>query len=144
MKLTSISEHSDLLQQLVITMSERWYFHRKRVAFGRQTLNISMFIPAKLIDGEWVVLDDVFYLKNETVTHELLNEYEMAKSTVLFEGFEARKGKAIHLIEFWINDNFLFTYNSSCKYFLMVGSTVENLVTYNLTLTNTAKKQIGL
>ena len=48
--------------------------------FLSQTLNISMFVPAKLVDGEWVVLEEPsHYGKSIETTRETLKEYETAK-----------------------------------------------------------------
>lgn len=132
-KLTSISEHSNFLQNLVITISEKWYYHRKRVEFGRQTLNISFFVPAKLVDGEWVVLE---HKQNEYLSslkpHERI-EYETSLSNVLFEGFVYDS-----IMEYCHNNDISFDEE------YINNKTIEDLVKYNLTLTTTSKKQIGL
>ena len=140
-KLTSISDHSDWLQQLVITISERWYYHRKRVEFGKQPLNISMFIPAKLVDVKWVVLitpteDNPIYWSQE---------YLLAQSNVLFEGFEV-KTHSLYSVSIVDKDNVLHPFwEKDNEWILSKGIfTIEDLVRFKPTLTTTAKKQIGL
>jgi len=71
-------------------------------------------------------------------------KYQQAKEKVLFDGFGYRKDRANHLIELHLNSIFLFTYNSSTECFLIFGSTIEDLVKYNLTLTQNAIKQFNL
>ena len=56
--LTSISKHSDWLDSIDIVILDKWNLHRKRVNFGKQPLAIYQFVPCKLIDGEWVVLEE--------------------------------------------------------------------------------------
>lgn len=159
MKLTSISEHSDFLQSLHVADRLKWHLLRIRIAFGRLDLNISMFVPAKLVDGEWVVLEEpkgkkcCGGIKNDCYCRGYLQyeeqeliEYQTALSNVLFEGFK---------IENYENQDYsikseniiLNVFCKQCKknWFLLKGiETIENILKYNLTLTATAKKQLGL
>lgn len=127
----------------------------KYAKFLKQPLEIWMFVPCKLADGVWVVLEEPYYYQNYISDpnddkviiikdYGKCEKYQKAKERCLFEGFEYKKGKASHLIEFWIEDKFLFTYNNSTYHFLIIGNTIENSIKYNLKLTKTAQKQIGL
>ena len=112
--------------------------------FLRQTLNISMFVPAKFIDGVWVVLEEPNPISIGEQIHKNLyeaiydlkevEEYESAKSNVLFEGFVLIKEHT----EYWLLMKDLFDYK------LFKNETIEGLVKFKPTLTTTAKKQIGL
>ena len=143
-KLKDIIDHSDWLVNERISIVEKWLLHRNRVAFGKQPLNISMFVPAKFVDGEWVVLEipiDIYYrpdygcqkFPQECYEHDL-KEYETAKSNVYFEGFVLIREHE----NYWIFMKDLYDYKFS------KNKTIEDLVKYEPTLTTTAKKQIGL
>lgn len=56
--LSSIAEHSDWLENSHLFPNEKWELHRKRVEFGKQQLEKWMFVPSKLVDGVWVVLEE--------------------------------------------------------------------------------------
>lgn len=115
-----------------------------------QPLTLGMFVPAKLVDGVWVVLEEP---KCECKTeydregcYEKCYEFVNAKNRVLFEGFE------------------LVYFNNSTQYYISNGQVqigeyrikinkfhwcsgienIESLVKFNLELTPTAQKQIGL
>jgi len=117
-------------------------------------LEIWMFVPCKLIDVVWVVLeipnpnkvDYLYYMK----------EYEQAKERCLFEGFEVVKDKYksckrefIYLpntetqvwrkITFHTGEiqTFFFDYYEQFR-------TIEDLVKYNLQLTPTTIKQLAV
>lgn len=98
--------------------------------FLKQPLELWMFIPC-------VGNEPFDYSK-----HGLKEDFEKAKDRVLFEGIEVKSGKANHLKELYINNNFLFTYNSSSECFLIVGSTIEDLIEYKLTLSQSSIKQL--
>ena len=144
-----ISKSKDLMQTPLQKLNSLFYYAK----FLSQIINISMFIPAKLVDGEWVVLEKKYFptsmsFSNEANAH--FQEYETAKSNVLFEGFEVKlfdksKDKHFEYIEgfgyrFYTKDlgvdNWSITDNSL--------KIIENLTKFNLTLTATEKKQIGL
>lgn len=146
--LTSIAEHSDYLSASTYSYMERWHLHRKRVRFGRKTLELWQFIPCKLVDGVWVVLEEAIKseLWNTTTqdgeTQSLLIEYEysktqyqQAKEKCLFEGFEAKKLKDFYLVFF--NDSEIWVSWNDLK-------TIEDLVKHEPLLTKTAIKQLSL
>ena len=116
----------------------------KYADFLKQPLTLGMFIPC---DDEGNVLNEMYSekenTKNKTFT-QLSNEYQQVKERVIFEGITTKKGKAYHLTELYFDKNYLFTYNSSTVNFLIVGSTIENLIELNLTLTETTAKKLGL
>ena len=138
--------------------------------FLSQKLELWMFVPCKLVDGVWVVLEEPKKYEyvcsnpsNELVEDVELNyniavqEYQEAKERVLFEGFEIiNKGKwskTNPLCGLWLSNK-----NNDCKpfsycskgypkeyYWANINSEkIEDLVKYNLELTPTAKKQIGI
>ena len=147
MKLRSISDHSDLLEETkILDKIDKWKLHRLRVAFGRQILNISFFVPAKFVDGEGVVLELPIF-KGDSSSHWLDNqEYLLAKSNVLFEGFEIEQDsfnndpKELYIKK----DKIKFGWNYNNTNWNFYFKTIEDLLKYELTLTATAKKQIGL
>lgn len=116
--------------------------------FLSQPLNISMFIPCKLVDSVWVVLPMHIFSDNPNKSmskmyneHPLVKEYQEAKERVLFEGFNVDlNGTCIICIS---NENTSLDYSKSVNLFSGL-SIIEDLVKYNLTLTLTAKKQIEL
>ena len=127
----------------------------KYANFLSQPLNISMFIPAKLVDGEWVVLQKPVF-KGDSSSHWLDNqEYLLVLSNVLFEGFELNQkniSKLENIICITKKNIQLTFFNKEKSVFLDELDTnktkeilsIEHIVKYNLTLTTTAKKQIGL
>lgn len=156
--LKSISAYSDEIDELPINYKDSWLLHRKYVEFCKQPLNLGMFVPAKIVDGVWVVLEEPTQEKygwysashfeeesgwmcegGEEAYYEALKEYQEAKDRVLFEGWELvsncrwgaeiAKDKITGALQFNIS-----------KY-----KTVEQLfMERNLFLTPTAQKQIGL
>jgi len=113
--------------------------------FLKQPLELWMFIPCELVDGVWVVLKKTIIEKyqfgeNEIGSYEIHSlEYEQAKERCLFEGFEFVKE-----LKNEINSDikyYRFLWNGN--YFnLTFGKTIEDLVKYNLQLTQTALKQL--
>lgn len=113
--------------------------------FLKQPLTLEMFVPCD-DDGNVLGIPKFFYTeenikKLKVVEIEIallknkeVENYKTAKSKVLFNGFEVKKLRASHLYELFRDDKFLFTYNSSTDTFLIVGSTIENLIKYNLDL----------
>ena len=119
---------------------------RKYAEFLSQTLDISMFIPAKFVDGQLVILEEpepIHTYGLEPPEYEYnddeVQEYLLAKSNVLFEGFE--------LITDEKNRQY-FTYQGGNvfidKCWALRHETIEDIVELQPTLTATAKKQIGL
>lgn len=115
--------------------------------FLKQPLELWMFVACKLVDGAWVVLEepdrdnnkyDVYdrefcYFNDGLFFHDE-QEYQEAKDRVLFEGFE--------------KDNYFVTHKSHASFFYPISclheQSIEDLVKYNLELTPTALKKIGL
>lgn len=139
-KLTSIAEHSYMLELLNLTFLSKWQLHLKRVAFGKQPVEIWMFVPSKLVDGVWVVLEEP--------SCDCITEYDMegcpdkcwqyinAKSLVLFEGFEPCNISG-------------FDFKKGCLLFILkdytdIESFLNNDHKVELELTKTAKNQIGI
>lgn len=125
--------------------------------FLKQKLELWMFVPCKLVDGVWVVLDDpnILEFKIEWIKYpfkfseESKKEYQEAKDRVLFDGFEiARSVKSVIMVSNGIPVHFCNEtkeIKEENKNF-----TIEDLLkrneSYNneITLTPTAQKQIGL
>jgi len=130
--LTSIAKHSDWLETTEYWYNKRWQLHRKRVLFGKQPLEIWQFVPCKLVDGVWAVLEEP---NKYTSNLEINDEYQQAKDRCLFEGFEYDK------YGFSVLKN-----KKGCGFDeeYMTEHTIEDLVKYNLELTKTAQKQLGL
>lgn len=141
-KLISISEHSDYLDSKFKNCINKWLRHRKRVEFGKQKLEIWMFVPCKLVDNVWVVLEEP--KENEYCLGDIhagyfrqdLKEYQESKERVLFEGFEF-KGET--------DFTWIFNHNGNFPIMIPKNRSVEYLSIYlkiEITLTQTAKKQI--
>ena len=115
-------------------MSERWKLHRRRVEFGRQELELWMFVSCKFENGGWVVSEEPFNDgENDQYYSSAIQEYKESKERVLFEGFSY--------------DKMGFAYSTTqdeCGFDeeYMENKTIETLVKFNLTLTESAKKQI--
>jgi hypothetical protein len=153
--LTSIQDHSDWLHNLpLMTMSQRWDLHRQRVNFGKQPLEIWQFVPCKLVDGVWVVLEFPILKgipRNASFNAKYQNdcfEYKEAKKLCLFKGFECYVNNQI------MSDDVIINIINSNLYFEMVFedklpkslgrlSTIEDLIQCNTKLTSTAQKQIN-
>lgn len=124
----------------------------KYANFLKQPLEIWQFVPCKLVDGVWVVLSENYSatkdIENKSFTY-LSNEYKKAKERCLFEGFELignecvlNSNLMIHFLnnEISIEEHFEEIITKLSK----PVNTIEDLAKYNLTLTKTAQKQIGL
>ena len=125
-----------------LTTADQFRIHDKihnLAIFLKQPLNLGMFVPAKKVNGVWVVLE------KPTETHEVvfndsecLKEYQEAKDRVLFEGFK------YDLVE----DNVVFVFENGNEWrfdcFDMKNQTIESFTEYTLELTSTAKKQITI
>lgn len=138
--LTSIAEHSEYLSASTYSDSEKWQLHRLRVKFGKQPLEIWQFIPCKLVDGVWILLETPDKKEEwfrDTYDNgwwgdfiKYKNEYQQAKDRCLFEG------------DFDIcSKRNLIRFNNIMQPLEGLGN-IENLVKYNLQLTKTAIKQI--
>lgn len=123
--------------------------------FLKQTLEKWMFVPCKLVDGVWVVLDNPktkSYTGNQEGARKAskdYDEYQEAKEKCLFEGFEYseshQKGITYDL------DLFIFPYGENRFGLTKKGEgfrtwfqlfTVEDLVQCKIQLTENALKQI--
>jgi len=113
--------------------------------FLKKPLKLEMFVPC---DDEGNVLKEVekgrdkLYDSQDTSSdsqhyhqqwHMRINQYQQAKEKVLFEGFETDKSyQAVnHKLRFFVYD-------------IRESDTIEDYIKFNLTLTESAKKQIGI
>jgi len=147
--LISIAKHSDWLESYYSNPIEKWDLHLRRVEFGKQPLEIWQFVPCKLVDGVWVILEEPLQSDSKYKCINIKNEedfdirqwtidfveYQEAKDRVLFEGFESIKRKDYFVIQQNGHDVWV-SWNES--------KTVEDILWTNAELTPTAKKQIGL
>jgi len=106
----------------------------KYARFLKQPLAVYQFVPCKLVDGEWVVLEEP--CAGMYGYDHVYKEYQEALDEVLFEGFEVcnRQSEFICIV---FKDGYLLLKN-------LLKETIEYLVPYNLQLTKTALKEIGL
>ncbi len=109
--------------------------------FLKQTLTLGMFVPCDL-DGN--VLQEAIDLTEdnfEEVNHKII-EYEEAKDRFLFEGFKWINSKCISTddIDIYFDSDGIKAYNV-----LKITDlcSIENLIEFNLELTQTAQKQIS-
>lgn len=115
--------------------------------FLKQPLAIYQFVPCKLVDGEWVVLEEPDMVYNDGVfgvwnglfqnKNEYIKEYQEALGKVLFEGFENSEIGYVYL-NHEIHGRLMFDEE------IFEDRTIEYLVPYNLPLTKKALKEIGL
>jgi hypothetical protein len=123
---------------------ERFWACERYAKFLKQPLELWMFVPC---DDNGNVLekpknliwqkDDVCIMANGVIinNNEYINILHKAKERCLFEGFEFEKQKDYYIIT--LNGNGLWvSWNKSKK--------IENLIEFNLQLTPTALKEIGL
>lgn len=138
--LISNTSFGDYLRTKNLPDYEYRFLRDKFDDFLKQPLELWMFVPCKLVDGVWAVLEEPdadYYMK---VTEKDLKEYQEAKDRVLFKGFEIDYDRIVKNNEIRIQFNDYSTYLNNSK---TVISTIEHLVKHNLELTPTALKQIG-
>lgn len=121
------------------------YHHLEKVVnysdFLIQILELWMFVPCKLIDGVWVVLEEPsgydLWISGIVSDMPEFKEYQEAKERCLFEGFEF-KGET----------DFSWIFKHGKTYPVMISKrNIEYLVTIfnrEIELTPAAQKQIGL
>lgn len=141
-RLISSVDFSDYLNESPYMNNRKWEIHRNHVNFLKQKLELWMFVPCKLVEGVWVPIKG----KENHFIRKELDEFREAKNRVLFEGFELFEMSAgLNVIRETLKFSQVFaSYNSEPFYKCNGHNTIEDLVKYNLELTPTAKKQIGL
>jgi hypothetical protein len=158
--LLSNTAFGDYLETLDISNSAYRMLRSNFDRFLKQVLEIWMFVPCKFVDGVWVVLEEPNredYMHKNKLGDESWNseydlckykertqEYKEAKERVLFGGFEIHNfnGRVSFCNE---QKEFFLTYLIDHNEFIGHSwRTAESVSHYNLTLTATAKKQIGL
>ncbi|HJS00510.1 MAG TPA: hypothetical protein VJ780_06215 [Flavobacterium sp.] len=137
--------------------------HKNYANFLKQPLEIWQFVPCKLVDGDWMVLEEPVKYNNWTnydysgtdigfEDEKLCREYQEAKSRCIFDGFEFLhpsflKSKTAYIIVELKNDIFNFKLlhdiNNTDSYIKII-KTIEDLVKYNLELTASAIKELVL
>lgn len=144
--LISNTAFGDYLNTKNIPDYEYRYLRNRFDEFLKQPLSLWQFVPCKLVDGVWVVLetpeDKKWWLRthreggwwNEFVEYK--KQYEEAKERVLFEGFEViiSENPEVYGILLYGDDTI---YPDDFE-------TIEDLIKYKPKLTPAALKQIGL
>jgi hypothetical protein len=103
--------------------------------FLKQPLTLGMFVPC---DDNGNVLEKPREFKNKFSTFEI---YQQARERCLFEGFSVRKMEGWNILDFPNNQH---SKDFSVFEDAFKDMTIEDIVKYNLQLTPTAIKQIGL
>jgi len=141
MKLVSSRQFGEEIEFQNYTDSEYRKLRNAYDAFLKQPLTLGMFVPCDL-DGnvleepeKWANFLEYSSVKVPNLKPELY-DYAKAKERVLFDGFKiCNRIESVKCVE---NGDFHFSYESAIKN----GETVESLVKYNLTLTESAIKEI--
>ncbi len=129
----------------------------KYANFLKQKLELWMFIPCKLVDGEWIVLEcpknyKQWEAKRLNTPYDMdlskYENYQQAKELCLFEGFEVKEDEKHKSVAYGILNVFWFTSKQPFQdreWRLSHGiNTIEDLMPYTLTLTETAIKNLEL
>ena len=125
----------------------------KYANFLRTPLNLSMFIPCKLVNGVWVVLEKPIFYEQWSVhkdeypyadwAHVQANEYQEAKDKCIFNGFSLEnKGE----FTVWIqkdNHSICFTDRGKININSQNEINAEDVIKYEFILTQTAQKQLS-
>lgn len=111
--------------------------------FLKQILELWMFVPCKLVDGVWVVLEEPVYTEpsNSYYNADYVKEYQKTKERCLFKDVEYVGAKLPNHFSIIRINKSLSTINY--PKFWNSGVTIESLIPYNLNLTETAKKIIN-
>jgi hypothetical protein len=129
-------------------MSEKWSLHRKRVCFGRQPLELWMFVSCKLINGIWIPLSNELEEGMTFSEIEIANkEYQEAKKLCLFKGFEIVI-KTLNKVDYKLvqnKDTYVYFNCDIEQSWLKVNdyTIIDDLAFYSPKLTTTAKEQLG-
>ena len=110
--------------------------------FLRQKLELWMFVPCKLVDDVWIILEEPVYTEpsNMYYNNSYVKEYKEAKDRCLFEGvtyIPAEDKNSYDIIRI-CKEISVINYPKFWK-----DAIVESLIPYNLILTETAKKIIN-
>ena len=120
---------------------------RNYAKFLKQPLKLEMFVTCD-DEGNFFeepkiedYFDDGFNFEfNQTHFKDVvLKEYQIAETKVLFEGIEFRKNGGVNFLTIKEDTFAFFDFNVKFK-----NLTIEDLIQYNLQLTENAVKQIGL
>jgi len=123
--------------------------------FLLQKLEFWQFVPSKLVEGFWVVLEEPnlrdCHIEDSggRLFNQRMQEYQEAKDRVLFEGFECYVNNQImsdNIIVNIVNNNFYFelVFEDKLPKSLGILNSIEDLVQCNLKLTASAKKTLGI
>src|SRR5690349_9775881 len=87
-KLTSNTAFGDYLNTKNIPDCEYRYLRSKFDELLKQPLELWQFVPCKLVDGVWVVLEEPCLYCFDACDIDKCLEYQEAKERYLFDGFE--------------------------------------------------------
>jgi len=145
MKLISMTEFVLLNSEIHYTIQSESEFYNVVINYANflsQKLELWMFVPCKLVDGVWVVLEEPFNDgENDQYYSSAMQEYQEVKERCLFELESFTKN--IIKSTYWNEYRFTFT---NGKYFDFEDDTVynvERLCELEPTLTQTAQKQLS-
>jgi len=134
----------------------------KYANFLREELNIGMFVPAKKVNGIWIVLEEPL---QQSKKYKITNikdkedfdskkwtadfvEYQEAKENVLFEGFEiVDLSDGVKRLTSPCGSYNLFWYSEEKGWYYsrgVEGQKIESLVNEKICLTQSAKQKLGL
>jgi len=138
--LISNTAFGQYLETLELSNSAYRMLRKNFDLFLLRKLEIWQFVPCKLIEGVWVVLEEPYFDgENDQYYSSAKQEYQKAKERCLFEGIEYVK------VEKYSEYFYLIKYNQCIIWISKdILVTVEDMVKYNLELTPTAQKQIGI
>jgi len=139
--------------------SMSFYKVLKYANFLKQPLEIWQFVPSKLVDGVWVVLEEPDFMDgsyDDDGNGEIdkrrykkeLKEYQQAKEACIFEGFKVVTKEFNKTPYKFIQnkDTYVYYYDEIKSEWTKVNDydRIKDLVLYNLQLTASAQKIIGL
>lgn len=118
----------------------------KYANFLKQELNIGMFVPAKKVNGVWVVLEEPYNDgENSQYFLSAMEEYQESKENVLFEVFIVSENSGNIIVTNGRN-SILFSIRNFVKH-IESGKRIFNIEcvhSFDLTLTQSAKNQLDL
>jgi hypothetical protein len=147
-------ELSSKFQLSFIDYKEYFILRNNHDAFLRQPLCISQFVACKFVGGKWVVLEepkrdfeeyDVTERgSSKDAFYEDYFEFQEAKQRVLFSNCEYLGTKEGNHVVMFKNENSIVKNYIRIPIFQKSTQTIEDLTKYNLELSKTAVKTLGL
>jgi len=148
-KLIKLSEYVMLWNDKFETPGEFWQNITNYTKFILQLLNVGMFVPAKLVNGVWIVLEPCGCLSDKGCCKKE-HEYQEALKKVIFKGFiiEQTYNSDDEPCEIVISRSglnlFIFTKNNLDWFNYSNYKTIEDLIRYNIELNESIIKKLKL